>query len=42
MVNMVGGVVVFTVSAVVPIVVARATLALVISLMAATKHTSDR
>jgi hypothetical protein len=30
---MVGGVVVFTVSAVVPIVVARATLSLVISLM---------
>src|SRR5262249_58196531 len=41
-VNVVGGVVVFTVSAVVPIVVARATLALVMSLMSpTTKQTSD-
>jgi hypothetical protein len=40
-VNMVGGVVVFTVSAVLPVIVARATLSLVISLMTTTKQTSD-
>ncbi len=39
MVNVVGGVVVFTVSAVVPIVVARAALSLVISLMSSNRAT---
>jgi hypothetical protein len=37
-VNVVGGVVVFTVSAVVPLVVARATLSLLISLMSARRR----